>query len=64
MLMKIAPHSVNLAIFYHARFELCNHFLCEAVWYHFFQLSMGWGLENKLNKLLIISTIILYIATN
>ena len=30
---------------------------------HFFQLSMGWGLEKKLNKLLIISTIILYIAT-
>ena len=40
-----------------------NRLLREAVRYHFFKLSMGWDLEKKLNKLLIISTIILYIAT-
>ena len=61
MLMKTDPHSAYLAIFYHLNYD--NRLLHEAVRYHFFQLSMGWGLENTLNKLLIISTIIFYIAT-
>ena len=63
MLMKTALHSSNLANFFTMRdLNYDNRLLHEAVWYHFIQLSMGWGLENKLNKLLIISTIILYIA--
>ena len=58
MLMKTAPHSANLATMH----DLKNNRLpCQAVMYHFFQLSMGWALEKKLKKLLIISTIILYI---
>ena len=48
---------------YHARFEYDNRLPCKAVVYHCFQLSMCWALEKKLNKLLFISTIILYIAT-
>ena len=58
MLMKTAPHSANLVTMHDLNYD--NHLPYKAVMYHFFQLSMGWALEKKLNELLI-STIILYI---
>ena len=59
MLMKTAPHSANLATMHDLNYD--NRL--KAVMYHFFQLSMGWVLEKKLNKLLIISTIKYFIHT-